>query len=207
MRFSPFHALPVFVSFGFAAPDANPEALPNPDANAIPDADPQTLTNNAPFSGAVYIVDSNGQQVTNANTNYCPNSASVSCGDDISQWGWCCPSGYTCATTSNSNGMIGCCPSGKNCGQTVNVAAASTVTVTVQAQQTQYVQPTTQPVYNGYCSTLTMEGPGLPTTTQGACGTILIVNEGSRDLKAIGYSIGGILMLGHLAIGRMFRWI
>lgn len=53
---------------------ATPEA--SPDAEA--DAEPQ-LTNNAPFSGAVYLVNPNGEQVTAQGTNYCPSSASQSC--------------------------------------------------------------------------------------------------------------------------------
>lgn len=140
----------------------------------------------------------------------------------------CCPNGYTCAAPANSNGMIGCCPSGSNCGGAVNVASITTVTV-YGAQQTSvvYVQPnpttvivyngpTTVNVYNeptvqaagGYCSTQTMDGPNLPTTAQGQCGTILIVpSEGTQNLKAVGYGLGGILVLMHLAIARVFRWI
>ncbi|KAF1957073.1 hypothetical protein CC80DRAFT_379910, partial [Byssothecium circinans] len=183
-----------------------------PEAN--PDAEPQSYTNNAPFSGAIYIVDPNGQQITTQNTKLCPNSASVSCGD-INRWGWCCPNAYTCVSPGNSNGLIGCCPSGNTCGGAV-AAAASTVTVNVQQTQTQntvYVQQTQQPTQNtvpqatvfaGYCSTLTMSGPGLPTTRQGECGTILVVNEARRHLQAIGYGVGGILLLLHLALGRMF---
>lgn len=53
-----------------AIPKANPEA----EADAYPQ-----ITNNAPFSGAVYIVNSNGQEVTAQGTNYCPSSASQSC--------------------------------------------------------------------------------------------------------------------------------
>lgn len=57
----------LFASSGIAEPIAKPEALP------------QQLTNNAPFSGAVYIVDGNGGQVSAQGTNYCPSSASLSC--------------------------------------------------------------------------------------------------------------------------------
>ena len=46
---------------------------------AAPEADPQTYTNNAPFSGAIYIVSPDGQQITTTNSNMCPNYASVSC--------------------------------------------------------------------------------------------------------------------------------
>lgn len=53
-----------------ATPDASP------DAEA--DAQPQ-ITNNAPFSGAVYLVNPNGEQFTAQGMNYCPSSASQSC--------------------------------------------------------------------------------------------------------------------------------
>jgi len=68
-----------------AAPEAQPEAIADPEA--IPEAEAQTLTNNAPFSGAVYIVSPNGQAVTAEGTNMCPSYASLSCGD-ISQPSW-----------------------------------------------------------------------------------------------------------------------
>jgi hypothetical protein len=55
--------------------------------SAIPEAIPQ-YTNNAPFSGAVYIVQPDGQQVTTTNTNVCPNTASISC-SSINQPSWC----------------------------------------------------------------------------------------------------------------------
>lgn len=54
---------------------------------ADPEADPQTYTNNAPFSGAIYIVNPNGQQVTTTDANMCPSYASVSCGS-IGQPSW-----------------------------------------------------------------------------------------------------------------------
>jgi hypothetical protein len=60
----------LFAALCAAAPEARP--------GAEPDAAPQ-ITNNAPFSGAVYLVDPNGQQVTAQGTNYCPSSASQSC--------------------------------------------------------------------------------------------------------------------------------
>ncbi|PVI05146.1 hypothetical protein DM02DRAFT_127848 [Periconia macrospinosa] len=182
-------------------------------AFANPDAEPQTYSNNAPFSGAIYIVDGNGQHVTTQSSNLCPNTASISCGD-INQWGWCCPSGYTCVQPANQNSILGCCPAGGNCAGSVNVASIQTVTVAAPPQQpTVAVQPqqTTVAVYPppqaGYCATLTMNGPGLPTTTQGTCGTILIVNEGTHNLKTIGYSITGTIVLLHIALGRMFHWI
>lgn len=100
----------------------------------------------------------------------------------------------------------------------MNVASVTTVTVyasqqttTVMNQPTQatvvvYNQPTTHAAAGGFCSTLTMNGPNLPTVTQGACGTILIVNEGSLSLKTIGYGFSSILFLFHLALARMLHW-
>ncbi|KAF2193450.1 hypothetical protein K469DRAFT_549716 [Zopfia rhizophila CBS 207.26] len=178
---------------------------------ANPDA--QQYTNNAPFSGAIYIVNPNGQEVNAAGANVCPSYASASC-SNIGHPSWCCPSNYTCASPPNSGGLIGCCPNGSSCGGTVNVAAVTTVTVQY-AQQTSVVyvqsQPTTAVVYaqstevvyqGGFCSTLTMDGPGLPTTREGACGTILVVNEGAS--RAFSYGLGIFVVVFHLALGRMF---
>lgn len=53
---------------------AAPEARPDAEADAAPQ-----ITNNAPFSGAVYLVNPDGQQVTAQGTNYCPSSVSQSC--------------------------------------------------------------------------------------------------------------------------------
>jgi hypothetical protein len=66
----------VFTSYGIAEPIAKAEAVP------------QQLTNNAPFSGAVYLVSPNGGQVTaQGGTNFCPSSASVSC-SNMGQPSW-----------------------------------------------------------------------------------------------------------------------
>ena len=54
---------------------------------AKPEAIPQQLTNNAPFSGAVYIVSPDGGQVVAQGTNMCPASASVSCAN-VNQPSW-----------------------------------------------------------------------------------------------------------------------
>jgi hypothetical protein len=53
----------------------------------MPEAIPQQITNNAPFSGAVYIVSPDGQQVVAQGTNMCPASASVSCAN-VNQPSW-----------------------------------------------------------------------------------------------------------------------
>jgi len=115
---------------------------------------------------------------------------------------------------ANANGMVGCCPNGNACGGGVNVASVSTVTVYGVQQTTQvYVQPTTTAVvYNqpatvaaapGFCQTLTMSGPDLPKVTQGACGTILIVNQGART-RGTGAVVGSALVLLHLVVRRIF---
>lgn len=53
---------------------ATPEANPKAKADSMPQ-----FNNNAPFSGAIYLVNTDGQQVTVKDTNYCPSSASQSC--------------------------------------------------------------------------------------------------------------------------------
>ncbi|KAF2737099.1 hypothetical protein EJ04DRAFT_136127 [Polyplosphaeria fusca] len=197
-------------------PIPHPLPEPGPDANAAAGAVPQSYTNNAPFSGAIYIVNSDGQGVTTQATNMCPDYASLSCGS-MGQPAWCCPSSYTCASPPNSGGIIGCCPDGSSCGGSVNVASVTTVTVYAQQQTSVvYVQPhpttvqvlggpTTEVVYQGgFCSTLTMNGPGLPRATEGSCGTILIVNEAATDLRAFGYGVGAFILVFHLAMGRIF---
>jgi hypothetical protein len=79
-------AVPLLLpTFCAARPEPRPEAIADPEA--IAEAEAQTLTNNAPFSGAVYIVDPNGQAVTAQNSNMCPAYASSSCGD-IGQTSW-----------------------------------------------------------------------------------------------------------------------
>ncbi|KAF2493566.1 hypothetical protein BU16DRAFT_528842 [Lophium mytilinum] len=158
----------------------------------------------APFSGAIYIVYPNGQQVNAAGANMCPSYASVSC-SSINQPSWCCPTTYTCAVPSSSSGLIGCCPPNTSCSGAVNAAAVTTITVQnvvttpVNYQSTVYVQAytTTQAaaagnIYNGYCSTLTANGPGLPTERQGSCGTILVVN--AADVVRAGVGMGVLVV-------------
>ena len=142
----------------------------------------------------------------------------------------CCPNTYTCATIPSSPGLIGCCPSGSTCSGSVNAAAITTVTVReletstlapVYVAQTSvvYVQATTtvQPVYvaqttavvveggGPYCSTLTENGPGLPTTRPGSCGTILIVSGAERGVRAL--AVGGVVVVVvglQVVVGRVF---
>ncbi|OAG12054.1 uncharacterized protein CC84DRAFT_1192373 [Paraphaeosphaeria sporulosa] len=200
-------ALPfVLICIAHAAPEPRPEAKADPEA--FPEA--QSYVNNAPFSGAIYIVSPDGQPAQGS----CPAVASLSCGDQ-GHPSWCCPGGCSCV--QQQGGYVGCCPAGSNCAGPVTY---STVTVTAQAQQTVPVvvpqQFTTTaycptcysppPVAAGFCQTLTMHGPGLPVVTQGECGTILIVNE-SSSLKPVGFGLVGIFLTIQLVIVRMFRWI
>jgi hypothetical protein len=55
----------------------------------------------------------------------------------------------------------------------------------------------------GYCSTMFAKGPNLPTTAQGPCGTILILNEASG--KRVGWTIWiwGAIFYGGLGL---WRW-
>ncbi|EUC49165.1 hypothetical protein COCMIDRAFT_85271 [Bipolaris oryzae ATCC 44560] len=176
---------------------------------AKPEAVPQQYTNNAPFSGAVYIVNPEGQQVVAQDQNWCPSSASVSC-SNVDHPSWCCPSNYQCAVPANSNGLIGCCPNGNQCGGVVNVAQITTVTVYPQ-QQTVYAVPPQTTVYHqpnpaqgGFCATITMNGPDLPRAEQGSCGTILIV-AGAPSLKVLSAGAGIVAFFMHFALGRMFN--
>jgi hypothetical protein len=73
--FAPWSLLVSSLTICVAEPIAKPEAVP------------QQLTNNAPFSGAVYIVNPDGQQVVAQDTNMCPSSASVSC-SNMNQPSW-----------------------------------------------------------------------------------------------------------------------
>ncbi|KAF1829140.1 hypothetical protein BDW02DRAFT_182476 [Decorospora gaudefroyi] len=195
---APWSLLVLFLAFCVAEPIAKPEAIP------------QQLTNNAPFSGAVYIVNPDGQQVVAQDANWCPSSASVSC-SNVHQPSWCCPADYACAVPANSNGLIGCCPNGHSCNGAVNVAQVTTVTVYPQ-QETAivYAQPPTtvynhpNPAQGGFCATITMDGPGLPKAEEGACGTILIV-AGAPSLRIIGATASAVALLLHVAFGRMFN--
>jgi len=131
-----------------------------------------------------------------------------------------------------SNGVVGCCPSGSQCGGTVNPAQITTITeyLTTTTQYPQapstnvqigsktttvlpgiiLTQCTTTPiVYNGYCSTLTANGPGLPTTAQGKCGTILVINR--ADVRSMGWKLPVLIIAFHgvlvvCSCFGFFRW-
>jgi hypothetical protein len=113
---------PIPIALPEAAPIAAP--LPRPTAEPQPEAQPnakavrQVVYNNAPFSGAVYIVGQGGAQLSPASAAWCPNQAPQGCGN-IGVWNWCCPSGNTCAWASSDQSVVGCCPNGVTCSGTV----------------------------------------------------------------------------------------
>ncbi|KAF2203363.1 hypothetical protein GQ43DRAFT_271138 [Delitschia confertaspora ATCC 74209] len=179
-----FHLLlSLFPIFSSATPESIPKAA----------LAPRQYTQNAPFTGALFIYNAgcppgnSCQQPNAAASNWCPSNAPVSC-SSINQPSWCCPPNYTCASPPNSNGLIGCCPSGCSCNGNINAASISTVTVGAVAVQTQPAihplptpppQPAQQP-----CRTIVMKGGDLPTTVPGDCGTILILSSrGSKEAK------------------------
>ena len=136
--------------------------------------------------------------------NYCAYASDKTVG--------CCPYGETC------NGIIGGGVVQTTWAQTTWVpstvwttTAIPTTTVyggivvpgVVSTQPwhpgttTQYVVPQTtvvqtqQSLYSGggYCSTLYADGAGLPTTRPGTCGTILVMNRGSRVRSRVGWLV------------------
>lgn len=179
----------------------------------------------APFSGAIYIVGADGVQISAASPAYCPQYAALSC-SGIGYPNWCCATDHTCQYLSSSS-VVGCCPAGQTCSGGVSAQQITTVTVTVIQTQTQYVQgqgttvyggpayvqPTTTAyvgaqgggnVYAGYCSTLIADGPGLPTTRAGDCGTILVVSgawEGAHGGRGwYGWGVP-VAVLGNVLLG------
>jgi hypothetical protein len=120
---------PVPIAIPEAAPVANalpiPIAKPEPFPGALAEAEPdalgtrQILYNNAPFSGAIYIVGANGAQLTPASAAWCPNYAPQGCGN-IGVWNWCCPSGNSCAWANSDHSVVGCCPSGTTCSGSID---------------------------------------------------------------------------------------
>ena len=59
-----------------------------------------------------------------------------------------------------------------------------------------YVAQSSQPpaYYGGYCSTYYAEGPNLPTTRQGECGTVLVIEPGEGVRWAVGWVRLGVVM-------------
>ncbi len=61
---------------------------------------------------------------------------------------------------------------------------------------------TTEVVYGGnYCSTYTAQGPQVPTTARGQCGTILIVPASEAIQQALSWVKLATLVIGLQALG------
>lgn len=147
----------------------------------------------------------------------------------------CCPTNNYCAWADNK---IACCPNGCSCTgwsgtyQPTSYYAPqpSSTRRYWRPSSTHYWQPQSTYVapaaytpvqstpaavgYGQYCSTLYAHGPNLPTTAQGDCGIILVVNpdqqppppsEGSRN--GMGY-LRLAIMIGVLQVfgGVLFAW-
>ncbi|KAF2151071.1 hypothetical protein K461DRAFT_269359 [Myriangium duriaei CBS 260.36] len=79
--------------------------------------------------------------------------------------------------------------------QTTVYVQPSTVTVqpsTVTVQPGYIPGKQTTTVINGFCSTQTAHGPGLPTTARGGCGTILVVASAPRVAIGQGMTTLGV---------------
>ncbi|KAF2433373.1 hypothetical protein EJ08DRAFT_694654 [Tothia fuscella] len=136
------NALPSAIPNFLPIPIPEPEAFPEAEAEAEPIAARQVIYNNAPFSGAVYIVGANGAQLGAASPAYCPNQAPQGCGN-IGVWNWCCPAGNTCAWTSTDHTVVGCCPQGSSCSGAVDRNSIQTVTIYITTTQyASLAQPT-----------------------------------------------------------------
>ena len=63
-------------------------------------------------------------------------------------------------------------------------------------------------VYNSYCSTLIANGPNLPTTAQGVCGTILVISH--ADVRPVGWKLPTLIIAFYGSLGLYscfgFRW-
>ncbi|KAK8195510.1 hypothetical protein IWZ00DRAFT_221555 [Phyllosticta capitalensis] len=144
----------------------------------------------------------------------------------------CCPSGSTCSGHVDQSQIktvtvtvyqtqtqyVGGQPNTVCCGGAVGGGTYYTTTqpnAYVGAGGGGYLGNNGGNQYNGYCSTLYAEGPGLPTTREGACGTILVVNDAPRvggggDRGWYGWGVPVLaavnLAFGGLGVGRARRW-
>ncbi|KAK7546321.1 hypothetical protein IWX49DRAFT_114649 [Phyllosticta citricarpa] len=144
----------------------------------------------------------------------------------------CCPSGSTCSGHVDQSQIktvtvtvyqtqtqyVGNQPNTVCCGGAVGGGTYYTTTqpnAYVGAGGGGYLGNNGGNQYNGYCSTMYAEGPGLPTTREGACGTILIVNDAPRiggggDRGWYGWGVPVLaaanLAFGGLGVGQARRW-
>lgn len=122
----------------------------------------------------------------------------------------CCPHGQTCTGYSSGDGAY----------QPSSYYAPPEQSTVYYHPTSQYVPPATtvyaagggvyqesQPAqgYGGYCSTYYAEGPNLPTTRQGECGTVLVIEPGEGVRWAMGWGrLMGMLGALHAVGGVLF---
>lgn len=109
--------------------------------------------------------------------------------------------------------MVACCPNGKTCSGSVQGGGGAATSTYYQPSTTTayagggYVAPAGTTIqtggYNGYCSTLIAVGPGLPTTEQGECGTILIAEAEAIQAAVIKWSKLIAMLVGLQVVGGM----
>jgi len=79
---------------------------------------------------------------------------------------------------------------------------ATGTTTTTQTGENHVVTTTThnEIIDNGqYCSTLVANGPNLPATAQGACGTILVISK--ADVRSVGWRLPALITGFYGALG------
>ncbi|KAK5130715.1 hypothetical protein LTR08_001745 [Meristemomyces frigidus] len=158
---------------------------------------------------------------TNLNEpGYCCPSANT-CAWSNSQVA-CCPSGQTCAGSVGGVGGYQASTYYQTSAPTVTTEyvqqstyytpATTTVTngggVVVPAGYTQVTTVQTQQyVTGGYCSTLVANGPNLPTTAAGDCGTVLVIAPGEGARLGLGWVKVGMLFMGLQVLGGgLYAW-
>ena len=144
----------------------------------------------------------------------------------------CCPSNNVCAYSTNQ--QVGCCPQGQSCSGSIGGAGGyqpsswyqpqptstyyppqQTTTVygggggVVVAATTVYSQPAaqttvTQQYLGNYCTTITANGPNLPTTAGAACGVALVVAPSNASKMVAGGLRWMSFVLGLHVLGAVF---
>lgn len=128
----------------------------------------------------------------------------------------CCPNGETCSGWAGGGGGYSPTswttywqPTTTEWQPTTTVWQPTTYVATTTVEGGGAVVPAgnqnTEPNYgNGqYCSTLVEEGPNLPTTAPGSCGTILIVEPSEAIRQVVGLTKILALVIGLQALGGM----
>jgi hypothetical protein len=124
----------------------------------------------------------------------------------------CCPSGNICAVLSSN--IVGCCPAGQSCQgfsgaiSTITAGSGNQIATNVQVIQTSAAQPTGgaligDPIIqtvtvagNIACTTMTMNGAGVPTFRSASCGQMLILpgDAVGRRVKSEGWMLLIVVM-------------